>query len=230
MRRPANHVRVKYEALPGVPRAHPRAEAEARPDRLDEWAYTCGGRTPTRWCPRTRGRSTRCSATPTSTSSPGFTFATSTYSAAHGQAVLNPDGPALQALPRPLRHDPRRGDGQLAAAEADVPGRRRAAGVNAGSDTFPLDVAAAWTRGPQGAHHRRASIRPRPQQTLSLEIRGAALSGKGDAGAWPRRALTATIVVGQKPGVEVEEQALAALPGTPTFAPFSVSIYEFPAK
>ncbi len=42
--------------------------------------------------------------------------------------------------------------------------------------------------------------------------------------------LTATVVVGQEPGVKVEEQPVEALPGTATFAPFSVSIYEFPAR
>jgi len=42
--------------------------------------------------------------------------------------------------------------------------------------------------------------------------------------------LTATVVVGQEPGVKIEEQALDAIPSSPTFAPFSVNIYEFPVK
>ncbi|MBE3099935.1 MAG: hypothetical protein IMZ44_22685, partial [Planctomycetes bacterium] len=42
--------------------------------------------------------------------------------------------------------------------------------------------------------------------------------------------LNATIVVGQKPGVAIEEQALDAVPGTPSFAPFSVNVYAFPVK
>jgi len=37
-------------------------------------------------------------------------------------------------------------------------------------------------------------------------------------------------VVGQKPGVAVEEQVLEELPGTVKIAPISVNIYEFPAK
>jgi hypothetical protein len=42
--------------------------------------------------------------------------------------------------------------------------------------------------------------------------------------------LTATVVVGQEPGVKIEEQAMDAIPSNPTFAPFSVNIYKFPVK
>ena len=41
--------------------------------------------------------------------------------------------------------------------------------------------------------------------------------------------LDATIAVRQKPGFEVEEQTLEAVPATRTLAPWSVSVYEFPA-
>jgi hypothetical protein len=42
--------------------------------------------------------------------------------------------------------------------------------------------------------------------------------------------IKATIVVGQIPGVAVEEQAIDAMSHNSTFAPWSVSIYEFPVK
>jgi hypothetical protein len=42
--------------------------------------------------------------------------------------------------------------------------------------------------------------------------------------------LNATVVVGQKPGVEVEELALDGVPHTVAIAPISVTIYEFPVK
>lgn len=38
------------------------------------------------------------------------------------------------------------------------------------------------------------------------------------------------MVIGQKPGVKIEEQALDTIPAKPTFATFSVNIYEFPVK
>jgi hypothetical protein len=44
------------------------------------------------------------------------------------------------------------------------------------------------------------------------------------------QSLTANVVVGHEPGVRIEEQSLAGLPKSPTFPPFSVSIYELPVK
>jgi hypothetical protein len=90
-------------------------------------------------------------------------------------------------------------------------------------------VVAAWT-----ADHKAltiAVINPTEStQTLSLQIRGAELSGKGTLRRMAPPSLTANVVVGQEPGVKIEEQALDAIPTSPTFAPFSVNIYEFPVK
>jgi hypothetical protein len=46
-------------------------------------------------------------------------------------------------------------------------------------------------------------------------------------GAPTPRTVDATITVGQKPGVEVQEEALASLPEAVVAPPFSVSIYSF---
>jgi hypothetical protein len=40
----------------------------------------------------------------------------------------------------------------------------------------------------------------------------------------------ATIAVGQKPGVEVREQTLPAVPEAIVVPPFSVNIYSFPVE
>jgi hypothetical protein len=42
--------------------------------------------------------------------------------------------------------------------------------------------------------------------------------------------LTATVVVGQEPGVKIEEQPVDQIPTHPTFAPFSLNIYDFPVN
>jgi hypothetical protein len=42
--------------------------------------------------------------------------------------------------------------------------------------------------------------------------------------------LNATITPGQKPEVEVEEQAVAGLPASGRYAPFSVSLYVVPVR
>ena len=44
------------------------------------------------------------------------------------------------------------------------------------------------------------------------------------------QSLTATVVVGQEPGIKIEEQTIDQVPANPTFAPFSVNIYEFLIK
>jgi hypothetical protein len=67
-------------------------------------------------------------------------------------------------------------------------------------------------------------------QTLRLDIRGAMLSGKGTLRCMALQSLTANVVVGQEPGVRIDEQSLTALPANPTFAPYSFNIYEFPVK
>jgi hypothetical protein len=67
-------------------------------------------------------------------------------------------------------------------------------------------------------------------QQLALAITGAASAGTGRRWRMAPADLNATIVVGQKPGVVVEEMALDAEPATPSFAAFSVTVYAFPVK
>jgi len=67
-------------------------------------------------------------------------------------------------------------------------------------------------------------------QTLSLQIRGAELSDKGTLRRMAPESLTVTVAISQEPGAKIEEQALDTIPASPTFAPFSVNIYEFPVK
>jgi len=154
-----------------------------------------------------------------------LTFVTGTYSAARGEAVLNPVGMLFKFYrdyygtipvdvsgnsPQPKPKDPPGGEQPV---------------VHAGSDTFPLDVAAAWT-----AYRKAltvAVINPTESpQALSLRIRGAELSGKGTLRRMAPQSLTATVVVGQEPGVKIEEQALDTIPTSPTFAPLIVNVCE----
>jgi alpha-N-arabinofuranosidase len=94
--------------------------------------------------------------------------------------------------------------------------------VNAGSDTFPLDVAAAWT------DDRRvltvAVINPTDlEQTLKLGIAGAALSGKGTL-----RRLASSETSGQNP--VISSSPVGSVPDSLTLPRFSVSIYELQAE
>jgi len=231
MRRPANHIRIKYEEYQEYLNRIPALKNKPVPIALDEYAYAGGGRgggnykvVPAyAWNFHEMFRHSDLYHLAT------LTFVTGTYSAAGGEAILNPVGMLFKFYrdyygtipvdvsgnsPQPKPKDPPGGEQPI---------------VNAGSDTFPLDVAAAWTADRKAL--TVAVINPtESSQTLSLQIRGVELSSKGTLRRMAPPSLTANVLVGQEPGVKIEEQALDAIPANPTFAPFSVNIYEFPVK
>jgi alpha-N-arabinofuranosidase len=96
--------------------------------------------------------------------------------------------------------------------------------TNAGSPTFPLDVAAAWT------DDRKvltvAVINPtESEQTLDLSFSGVDLAGTGTVWRMAPERLEGRNVVGQEPEVVVIEESINAVPAKSTFAPYSVTLY-----
>ncbi len=101
--------------------------------------------------------------------------------------------------------------------------------MNAGSPTYPLDVAAAWTDDRSAL--TVAVINPtESEQTLDLSIQGARLAGGGTRWRMAPDSLDARIVVGEAPGVEVEEELVTRVPAHPTFPPFSVTLYRLAVR
>jgi alpha-N-arabinofuranosidase len=99
--------------------------------------------------------------------------------------------------------------------------------VNPGSDTYPLDVSAALSDDRKTLTF--AVLNPSDsEQPMKLAIGGAKLAGGGRLWQMAPKSVDATIAVGQKPGVEVREQTLPAVPGAIVVPPFSVNIYSFP--
>ncbi len=94
--------------------------------------------------------------------------------------------------------------------------------VNAGSDTFPLDVVAAWT-----ADHRAltvAVVNPTDvDQPLKLNVPGVALSGKGTV--WR---LASTEENSQNPSIS--NSPVDSIPDSLALPRFSVSIYALAVK
>jgi alpha-N-arabinofuranosidase len=230
MRRPANHIRIKYEEYQEYLNRIDALKNKPVPIALDEYAYAGGrGRGNYKVVPAYAWNFHEMFRHSDLFQLGSLTFVTGTYSAARGEAVLNPVGMLFKFYrdyygtipvdvsgnsPQPKPKDPPGGEQPV---------------VHAGSDTFPLDVAAAWTADRKAL--TVAVINPTESpQALSLRIRGAELSGKGTLRRMAPESLTATVVVGQEPGVKIEEQSLDAIPTNPTFAPFSVNIYEFPVK
>jgi alpha-N-arabinofuranosidase len=229
MRRPANMVRAKYEHYQEYLKRIPGLKEKPVPIALDEWAYA---RVPANsykvvpayaWVFHEMFRHSglyqmAC-----------FTFATSLLSANRTEAVLNPAGLLFKLYRDHFGTIPVEVSGNSPQPPPKYPVGGDQPNVNAGSDTFPLDIAAAWSSDRKSL--AVAVINPTESgQRLDLSIKGAQLAGKGKLWRMAPADVNATIVVGQKPGVEVDERAVEAVPTTATFPPFSVSIYEFPVK
>jgi len=94
--------------------------------------------------------------------------------------------------------------------------------VNAGSDTFPLDVCAAWTSDRRAL--TVAVLNPTDvEQTLKLNISGAALSGKG--ALWR---LASAESSGQNPSIS--RSVVDSMPESLALPRFSVNLYELAVK
>ena len=66
MRRPANHIRIKYEEYKEYEKLLPELVAHPKPLNIDEWAYWTRRRSVIRFTRPTPGCSMKCSGTPTS--------------------------------------------------------------------------------------------------------------------------------------------------------------------
>jgi alpha-N-arabinofuranosidase len=229
MRRPANHIRIKYEEYQEYLARIPALKNKPVPIALDEYAYAGGRSGNYKVVPAYAWNFHEMFRHSDLFQLGALTFVTGTYSAANGQAVLNPIGMLFKFYRDYYGTIPVETSGNSPQPKPkDPPGGEQPV-VNAGSDTFPLDVAAAWTTDRKAL--TVAVINPTESaQTLSLQIHGAELSGKGTLRRMAPESLTATVIVDQEPGVKIEEQALDAIPSNPTFAPFSVNIYEFPVE
>jgi alpha-N-arabinofuranosidase len=173
MRRPANHIRIKYEEYQEYLNRIPALKNKPVPIALDEYAYA-GGRGGSNYkvVPAYAWNFHEMFRHSDLYQLGAMTFVTGTYSAAGGQAVLNPVGmlfkfyrdhygtipvETLGNSPQPRPKDPPGGEQPI---------------VNAGSDTFPLDVAAAWTTDRE-----------------ALTVAALSSPAKAPFAAWPRRAL-----------------------------------------
>ncbi|MGD8785906.1 MAG: hypothetical protein PVJ60_00655 [Phycisphaerales bacterium] len=231
MRRPANHIRIKYEEYQEYLKLIPALKEKPVPIALDEYAYAGGGRGGGNYkvVPAYAWNFHEMFRHSDLFQLGSLTFITGTYTAAGGEAILNPVGMLFKFYRDYYGTIPVEVSGNSPQPKPkDPPGGEQPV-VHAGSDTFPLDVAAAWTTDCKALIV--AVINPTESpQALGLKIRGAGLSGKGTLRRMAPESLTATVVIGQEPDVKIEEQALDAIPTNPTFAPFSVNIYEFQVK
>jgi alpha-N-arabinofuranosidase len=228
MRRPANHIRLKYEEYQEYLARIPALVKKPVPIALDEYAYAGGGASykvvpAYAWNFNEMFRHSDLFQLAT------MTFATSTFTARNGIAVLNPTGMLFKFYRDNYGTIPVDVLGNSPQPKPKPPVGGEQPAVNAGSETFPLDVAAAWS----GDRKMLTVAVVNPTETvqsLNLQIVNADLAGAVVLRQMAPQSLTATVVAGEEPQVKIDERQLAAVPTAPSFPPFSVSNYTLPVK
>jgi alpha-N-arabinofuranosidase len=153
-----------------------------------------------------------------------FTFGTSMVSATRNQAELNPTGQLFKLYSRNFGKLPVAVHGNRPQPRPTFPHGGEDPLVNAGSDTYPLDVAAAWTQ--DHSQLTVAVINPSEgDQKLQLTIDGANLAHGGKLLRLAHPDLDYAATPGQPSAVKIVEQKLTKLPREITVPRYSVSIY-----
>jgi alpha-N-arabinofuranosidase len=224
-RQPARYVRVKYEHYQEYLARIPGLKAKPVPISISEWGYTG---TPANshktalayaWAFHEMFRHSELIRMAT------FTFATSLLSSNRTEAVLNPSGLMFRLYRDHFGSIPVAVSGSSPQPAPVYPALGDQPKINPGSDTYPLDVAAALSEDRKTLSV--AVVNPtESEQQLRLLVKGVGLSGKATLWRMAPASLNATITIGQKPGVEVEQHILDAVPSTAAIPPFSMCIYE----
>jgi len=228
-RAPATQVRVKYEHYQEYLRRIPALKDKPAPISLDEWAYIGAPANGYKVVPAYAWAFHEMFRHSDLYQLAGFTFATSLISSDRSEAVLNPAGLLFKLYRDHFGTVPAEVLGNSPQPKPKYPAGGDQPKVNPGSDTFPLDVAAAF--GSDRKTIAVAVVNPtESEQVLNLAIKGVVLSGKGRLWRMAPASLSAVVAVGQKPAVEVEESAVDGAPNTFVIPPISISIYEFSAQ
>lgn len=228
-RAPATQVRVKYEHYQQYLKLIPALRAKPVPIAIDEWAYIGGGMNSYKVVPAYAWAFHEMFRHSDLYQLGAFTFATAMMSETRTDAVLSPTGLLFKMYSNHFGSIPVEVSGDSPQPKPIYPAGGDQPAVNPGSDTYPLDVSAALSDDRKTLTF--AVLNPSDaEQHLNLSIHGTTLASTGHLWRLAPDKVDATIVVGQKPGVEIQEQTLKAVPESLQAPPFSVSIYSFPVE
>lgn len=228
-RAPATQVRVKYEHYQEYLKRIPALKEKRVPISLDEWAYIGAPPNSYKVVPAYAWAFHEMFRHSDLYQLGAFTFATALISEDRTDAVLNPTGLLFRMYREHFGTIPVEVSGDSPQPKPIYPAGGDQPAVNPGSDTYPLDVSAAFSEDRKTL--TIAVLNPSDsEQHMKLSIGGAQVSNEGRLYRMAPASVDATITVGQKPGVEVQETALTSLPETITVPPFSVSIYALMAQ
>ncbi len=230
-RAPATQVRVKYEHYQEYLKLIPVLRAKPMPIAIDEWAYMDRDTPPGSyktvpayaWAFHEMFRHSDLFQLG------AFTFATAMINEDRTRAVLSPTGLLFKMYREHFGSIPVEVSGDSPQPKPLYPAGGDQPAVNPGSDTYPLDVSAALSDDRKTL--TLAVLNPSDsEQSLKISIHNAKLSGQGHLWRMAPSSVDATITVGQKPGVEVQEQTLTSIPNSMSVPQFSVNIYTFPLQ
>jgi len=228
-RAPATQVRVKYEHYQEYLKRIPGLKERPVPISLDEWAYIGVPPNSYKVVPAYAWAFHEMFRHSDLYQLGAFTFATAMISEDRTNAVLSPTGLLFKLYREHFGAIPVQVSGASPQPKPLYPAGGDQPAVNPGSDTYPLDVSAALSEDRKTLTF--AVLNPSDsEQPLKLSINGARLSGPGHLWCMAPSSVDATVIVGQKPGVEVQEKEITSVPDTMSVPPFSVNIYSFPLK
>jgi alpha-N-arabinofuranosidase len=228
-RAPATQVRAKYEHYQEYFKRIPALQEKPVPISLDEWAYIGSPPNSYKVVPAYAWAFHEMFRHSDLYQLGGFTFATAMISEDRTNAVLSPTGLLFKMYREHFGMIPVQVSGDSPQPKPLYPAGGDQPAVNPGSDTYPLDVSAALSQDRRTLTF--AVLNPSDsEQRLKISIHNAELSGQGHLWRMAPSSVDATVTVGQKAGVEVEEKKIASMPDTMLVPPFSVNIYSFPLK
>ena len=224
MRRPANHVKVKVEAYNDYRKLIPELRKKDVPIVLDEWAYAQVPPNSYKIVPAYAWVFHEMFRYSDLYQMANFTFATSLLNMNRTDAVLTPSGLLFRLYSDHFGSIPVTVSGNSPQPAPKYPAGGQDPKVNAGSPTFPLDVAAALSADKKAL--TVAVINPtETEQTLHVSIKGVKQGKEGTLWRMAPDNIDAQNVVGKKAEVEVEQEHINHIPDQLSLKPYSVSLY-----
>jgi alpha-N-arabinofuranosidase len=226
VRRPSNRVRLKAEAWTEYEKRFPALKEKKIFLSLDEWSY---GR-PSLKMALSYGMVMHEMFRHTSyMKMAAFTFGTTCVDFDSTDVVLNSNGTMFKFYRDHFGTLPVGVGGNAPQPAPKWPVGGDQPRVNAGSDTYPLDMVAAFT---SDRKFLTVSVinATDTAQPIKLSFEGVRLSGGSKLYRLTGPSVDAANRLGQKPMVEVSEIAMPDVPQSLSVAPISINIYEFPVS
>jgi alpha-N-arabinofuranosidase len=226
MRAPAVQVRAKYEHYRKYQELIPGLRAKPVPVAIDEWAYFGGGPGSYKTVPAYAWAFHEMFRHSDVFQLGAFTFATAMMNSNRTEAELNPVGLLFKMYRDHFGVISIGVSGDSPQPKPVFPAGGDQPAVNPGSDTYPLDVSAAWSEDRKTLTF--AVLNPSDKEaSMSLTLAGAKLANQGKLWQMAPKSVDATNTLGKKPEVEVIEKPLGPVPATIAVQPFSVNIYSY---